>query len=153
MVTVCISGVTATTRFICPALCQKKRGHRSGEFLDAYDKCLHIIKPEDKDLRFALDHYLMNFFWRKYPARILRENAPKFAKAMANMPEWKNVIKEYGIFQRLQLSITRKGKFRMAKPVMKFNKWQQKEKRFDWKPYSVVSCAGTPHFQENAIAA
>ena len=91
-----------------PALCQKKRGHRSGEFLDAYDKCLHIIKPEDKDLRFALDHYLMNFFWRKYPARILRENAPKFAKAMANMPEWKNVIKEYGIFQRLQLSITRR---------------------------------------------
>ena len=111
-----------------PALCQKKRGHRSGEFLDAYDKCLHIIKPEDKDLRFALDHYLMNFFWRKYPARILRENAPKFAKAMANMPEWKNVIKEYGIFQRLQLSITRKGKLRMAKPVMKFNKWRKKKK-------------------------
>lgn len=62
---------------------RKSSGHRSGEFLDAYDKCLHIIKPEDKDLRFALDHYLMNFFWRKYPARILRENAPKFAKAMA----------------------------------------------------------------------
>ena len=42
--------------------------------------------------------------------------------------QWKNVIKEYGIFQRLQLSITRKGKLRMAKPVMKFNKWRKKKK-------------------------
>ena len=111
-----------------PALCQKKRGRRSSEFLESYNRSLAFLSNQDVDLRYALDHYLLKFFWSKYPARILRENAPKFAKAMANMPEWKEISKEYGLLERLQLAFTRKGKFRMAKPIMKFNKWRRKKK-------------------------
>ncbi len=111
-----------------PALCQKKRGRRSSEFLESYHRSLAFLTEEDTDLRYALDHYLLKFFWSKYPARILRENAPKFAKAMAKMPEWKEISREYGLLERIQLAFTRKGKFRMAKPIMKFNKWRRKKK-------------------------
>lgn len=111
-----------------PALCQKKRGRRSSEFLESYHRSLAFLSEQDTDLRYALDHYLLKFFWSKYPARILRENAPKYAKAMAQMPEWKEISKEYGLLERIQLSFTRRGKFRMAKPIMKFNKWRRKKK-------------------------
>lgn len=111
-----------------PALCQKKRGNRSTEFLESYDKCLAVLDKEDRDLRFALDHYFMKFFWSKYPTRIKRENAPKFAQRMRKMPDWKAVCRERGIFERLQLNITKKGKLRMAHPIMKFNKWRKKKK-------------------------
>ncbi len=113
-----------------PALCQKKRGRRSSEFLESYERSLAFLTDEDTDLRYALDHYLMKFFWGRYPTRILRENVPRFAKYMAMMPDWNEILKEYGLVERIQLKFTRMGKFRMAKPFMKFNKWRKKKRGF-----------------------
>ncbi len=111
-----------------PALCQKKRGNHSLEFIDAYEKSVAFLEEGDKDLWFILDHYTVHSFLSRYPARIKRENVPLFTKILQGMPDWKQVRKDFSPDRKLALFFIRKGKYRLARPGLKFARWRAKKK-------------------------
>ncbi len=113
-----------------PALCQKKRGSHSTEFLDSYHKSLAFVKEGDGDLRYVLDYYMVHYFFGRYPARIKRENVPLYSKAMRDMPDWKAICRNYSADNRFALNYIRKGKYRIARPGWKFARWRKKKKGF-----------------------
>ena len=111
-----------------PALCQKRRGNRSEQFIESYNRSVVYLKDCDPALRFALDRYLVKFFHGKYPSRIKREVVPEYTKAMQKMPDWKVIKKEFGFLSGLHLHFVRKGKYRIAKPFLKFKRFLKKKK-------------------------
>lgn len=113
-----------------PALCQKKRQKRGREFIESYEKSVGYLKKADPAIRYALDRYLTYFCRSKFPARIKGAQALRYSKALREMPDWKRIIKEFGFLERLELTFVRKGKYRMAKPVVGFNHWRNKKKGF-----------------------
>lgn len=102
-----------------PALCQKKRGPRGPELLDTYAKVMALLRKEDKELRYVMDRFVVDYFYKKYPDRVRRDLAPEFSKIMKKMPDWKKIMKGYTVTERLALNIAKKGKFRMSLPFFK----------------------------------
>lgn len=111
-----------------PALCQKKRKKRGREFIDAYLRALEHLKEGDTDLRYMLDRALVHFARNKFPSRIKGEQARRYTKAMQEIPDWKSIVKEFNLTERMELAFVRRGKYRMASPVVKFNNWRHKKK-------------------------
>ena len=111
-----------------PALCQKRRGNRSEQFIESYNRSVKYLKDADPAIRFALDRYLVTFFHGKYPARIKREIVPEYTKAMRKMPNWKEIKKEFGFLSGLHLHFIHKGKYRLAMPFLKFKRFLKKKK-------------------------
>lgn len=111
-----------------PALCQKKRGPRGPELLDAYEKSLAIMDEEDKELRYILDQFVVDYFYKRYPDHVRHDLAPAFSQIMQGMPDWKKIIKEYRFFEKMALRIARKGKFRISLPFFKIFHWQKRKK-------------------------
>ncbi len=110
-----------------PALCQKRRGNHSLEFLESYHASV-VYAAKNKDLRFALDHYFLSFFYKRYIARIRRDLVPQYTKVMQEMPDWNVLKKEYKFAERVALHFIHKGKYRTAKPAIKYFKWAKKKK-------------------------
>lgn len=111
-----------------PALSQKKRGAHSPELLDTYGKVMSLLDEEDTELRFVMDRFFVDYFYRRYPDRVRRDLAPEFSRIMQGMPDWKKIMKEYTPTERRALTIARRGKFRMALPFFKLFRWQKKKK-------------------------
>lgn len=111
-----------------PALCQKKRGPRSPELLDTYGKVMSLLDDGDTELRFVMDRFVVDYFYRRYPDRVRHDLAPEFSRIMQGMPDWKKIMKEYTPTERKALTIARRGKFRMALPFFKLFRWQKKKK-------------------------
>lgn len=111
-----------------PALCQKKRGPRGPELLDTYGKVMSLLRDEDKELRYVMDRFLVDYFYKKYPDRVRRDLAPAFSKIMQKMPDWKKIMKGYTLTERLALKIARKGKFRMSLPFFKLFRMLKKKR-------------------------
>lgn len=111
-----------------PALSQKKRGAHSPELLDTYGKVMSLLDEEDTELRFVMDRFFVDYFYRRYPDRVRRDLAPEFSRIMQGMPDWKKIMKEYTSTERRALTIARRGKFRMALPFFKLFRWQKKKK-------------------------
>lgn len=111
-----------------PALCQKKRGPRGPELLATYEKVMALLGEEDKELRYVMDRFVVDYFYKRYPDRVRRDLAPAFSKIMRNMPDWKTLTKDYTKTERAALAIAKKGKFRMALPLFKLFRWQKKKK-------------------------
>ncbi len=113
-----------------PALCQKKRKKRGREFVDAYLESLEFIGEKDETLRYMLDRALVHFARSKFPARIKGEQATRYSRAMQEMSNWKAIVKEFNLTERMELSLVRRGKYRMAGPMVKINNWRNKKKGF-----------------------
>lgn len=111
-----------------PALCQKKRGPRGPELLDTYNKVLALLKDDDKELRYIMDRFVVDYFYKRYPDRVRRDLAPAFSRIMQDMPEWKRIMKDYRRSERLALCIARRGKFRMSLPFFKLFRMLKKKK-------------------------
>ena len=111
-----------------PALCQKKRGPRGPELLDTYNKVLALLKDDDKELRYIMDRFVVDYFYKRYPDRVRRDLAPAFSRIMQDMPEWKRIMKDYRRSERLALRIARRGKFRMSLPFFKLFRMIKKKK-------------------------
>lgn len=111
-----------------PALCQKKRGPRGPELLDTYNKVLALLKDDDKELRYIMDRFVVDYFYKRYPDRVRRDLAPAFSRIMQDMPEWKRIMKDYRRSERLALRIARRGKFRMSLPLFKLFRMLKKKK-------------------------
>ncbi len=111
-----------------PALSQKKRGAHSPELLDTYGKVMSLLDEEDTELRFLMDRFFVDYFYRRYPDRVRRDLAPEFSRIMQGIPDWKKIIKDYTPTARRALTIARRGKFRMALPFFKLFRWQKKKK-------------------------
>lgn len=111
-----------------PALCQKKRGPRGPELLDTYNKVLALLKDDDKELRYIMDRFVVDYFYKRYPDRVRRDLAPAFSRIMQDMPEWKRIMKDYRRSERLALRIARRGKFRMSLPFFKLFRMLKKKK-------------------------
>lgn len=111
-----------------PALSQKKRGAHSPELLDTYGKVMSLLDEEDTELRFVMDRFFVDYFYRRYPDRVRRDLAPEFSRIMQGMPDWKKIMKEYTPTERRALTIARRGKFRMALSFFKLFRWQKKKK-------------------------
>lgn len=110
-----------------PALCQKKRGPRGPELLDTYGKVMALLRDEDKELRFVMDRFVVDYFYKRYPDRVRRDLVPAFSKIMQKMPDWKRIMKDYTTSERLALKIARKGKFRMSLPFFKLFRMLKKK--------------------------
>ncbi len=113
-----------------PALCQKRRPKKGREYLESYEKALDCLTEQDIVLRECLDRHLLVYCRAKFPARIKGGIARRYTQALQNIPEWKSKTKEFGFLQRTELNLVRKGKYRMAKPVIGFAKWKKKKKGF-----------------------
>lgn len=113
-----------------PALCQKKRSKKGREYLESYEKALACITEQDTVLRECLDGHLLVYCRAKFPARIKGGIAKRYTQALQNIPDWKSKVKRFGFLQRMELNLVRKGKYRMAKPVIGFAKWKKKKKGF-----------------------
>lgn len=110
-----------------PALCQKKRGPRGPELLDTYGKVMALLRDEDKELRFVMDRFVVDYFYKRYPDRVRRDLVPAFSKIMQKMPDWKRIMKDYTTSERLALKIARQGKFRMSLPFFKLFRMLKKK--------------------------
>lgn len=111
-----------------PALCQKKRPKKGREYLESYEKALAYLTPQDTVLRECLDRHLIVYCRAKFPARIKGKIARRYTEVLQQIPDWKRLLKSYSFLQRLELNLVRKGKYRMAKPVIGFARWKRKKK-------------------------
>lgn len=113
-----------------PALCQKKRPKKGREYLESYEKALAYLTKQDTVLRECLERHLLIYCRAKFPVRIKGKIARRYTQVLQQIPDWKQQLKRFPFLQRVELNLVRKGKYRMAKPVIGFSKWKKKKKGF-----------------------
>ena len=104
-----------------PALSQKKRKRRTREYIESYEAAYEIVKDGDEHLRYALNRRLCLFTLSKFPKSLKGSRCVRYTQNLQNVTEeeYKRIKKELKFFRRRELSLIRKGKYRMAKPMGK----------------------------------
>lgn len=116
-----------------PALCQKKRKRRGREFIESYEASLELISEQYKELKYLVDLHLCSFTIRKFPERIKGEIALRYTAHLKNMKDT-SVWKQFTYKERILLRLLRRGKYRLAKPLVKYMRAIKKKRGILGKP-------------------
>lgn len=116
-----------------PALCQKKRKRRGREFIESYEASIALLNKNQKELRYLADTHLCDFAIRKFPERIKGAIARRYTAHLRALPD-ASVKKQFGKRQRILLALLTKGKYRLAKPFVKYMRTISKKRGILGKP-------------------